>query len=116
MVTIEKHGILLGPTEREFENNGVFNPGIYQEGNTVHILYRAVQDGNFSTIGYAKTDGPLKIVERHEQPLIVRTLDYEKHGAEDPRIVKIEEKRCSLDELSMRLTEHVWIEHAYVLV
>jgi len=32
------------------------------------------------------------------------------------RIVKIEEKRCSLDELGTRLTEHVWIEHAYVLV
>ena len=89
MKAIEKHGIVLGPTEREFENNGVCNPGIYQEGNTVHILYRAVQDGNFSTIGYAKTDGPLTIVERHEQPLITRELDYEKQGVEDARVVKI---------------------------
>ena len=91
MVTIEKHGILLAPTENEFENNGVFNPGIYQEGNTVHILYRAVQDGNFSTIGYAKTDGPLKLIERHEKPLITMDFEYENHGVEDPRVIKIED-------------------------
>ena len=91
MKAIEKHGILLAPTEREFENNGVFNPGILQEGNTVHILYRAVQDGNLSTIGYAKTDGPLTIVERHQQPLITRELDYEKQGVEDPRVIKMDD-------------------------
>ena len=78
MITVEKYGVILSPTEREFENNGVLNPGIYQEGNTIHILYRAVQSGNFSTIGYAKTDGPLKIIERKEQPLIIRDFDYEK--------------------------------------
>ena len=91
MSTIEKHGIILAPTKREFENNGVFNPGIYQDGNTVHILYRAVQNGNLSTIGYANTDGPLKLKERNEQPLIKREFDYEKHGVEDPRITKIED-------------------------
>jgi len=91
MITVEKHGIILSPTNREFENNGVLNPGIYQEGNTVHILYRAVQKGNLSTIGYAKTEGPFKITERLEYPLIIRDFDYEKHGVEDPRIVKIED-------------------------
>lgn len=89
MINIEKYGIFLSPTEREFENNGVFNPGVYQDGNNLHIFYRAVQDGNLSTIGYAKTDGPLKIVVRHKQPLITRDFEYEKHGIEDPRIVKI---------------------------
>ncbi|PWA05050.1 glycoside hydrolase family 130 protein [Flavobacterium psychrotolerans] len=91
MITIEKHGIILSPTEKEFENNGVLNPGIFQEGNTIHILYRAVQEGNLSTIGYAKTDGPLKIVERYKHPLITRDFDYESHGVEDARIVKIED-------------------------
>jgi len=91
MVTIEKLGILLSPTEFNFENSGVFNAGIYQEDNILHILYRAVEHGNFSTIGYAKTEGPLSITERNEQPLILREFDYEKHGVEDPRIVKIED-------------------------
>ncbi len=91
MVTVEKLGIILSPTQREFENNGVLNPGIYQEGNTIHILYRAVQNGNISTIGYAKTDGPFNIVERREFPLINREFDYESRGVEDARIVKIED-------------------------
>jgi len=90
MITVEKHGIILSPTDREFENNGVLNPGVYQEGNTVHILYRAVQEGNWSTIGYAKTDGPINIIERLEHPLITREFDYESRGIEDPRIVKID--------------------------
>ncbi|GAA4941177.1 glycosidase [Algibacter agarivorans] len=91
MKGLEKYGILLSPTENEFENDGVFNPGIYQDGDTVHILYRAVQHGNFSTIGYAKTDGPYKIKERYNYPLITRDLDYEKHGVEDARITKIDD-------------------------
>ena len=90
MITVEKHGIILSPTDREFENNGVLNPGIYQDGNTIHILYRAVQEGNLSTIGYAKSEGPFKIIERLDRPLITRDFDYEKRGIEDPRIVKID--------------------------
>lgn len=91
MVTIEKLGIIMGPTDKPFENNGVFNPGIYQEGNTIHVLYRAVEHGNYSTVGYAKLEGPTKVVERQEQPVIRRDFEYEKHGIEDPRIVKIED-------------------------
>jgi predicted GH43/DUF377 family glycosyl hydrolase len=91
MITIEKLGIILSPTDLEFENLGVLNPGIYQDGNTVHILYRAVQEGNLSTIGYAKTEGPIKIISRMKKPLIKREFDYEKQGVEDPRIVKIED-------------------------
>jgi beta-1,2-mannobiose phosphorylase / 1,2-beta-oligomannan phosphorylase len=91
MVIIKKYGIILSPTEKEFENNGVFNPGIYQEGNTVHIFYRAVREGNFSTIGYAKTEGPLEIIERLKNPIINCDFDYEKQGVEDARIVKIED-------------------------
>jgi len=91
MVTIEKLGIILSPTDHQFENSGVFNPGIYQEGNTIHVLYRAVESGNYSTIGYAKLDGPVKVVERNEKPLITREFDYEKHGVEDARLVKIED-------------------------
>lgn len=91
MIPVEKYGIILSPTENEFENTGVFNPGVYQDGNTVHIYYRAVQKGNFSTIGYAKTDGPTKIIERYTQPLIKRDFEYEQHGVEDARIVKIDD-------------------------
>jgi len=91
MVTIKKEGIILKETELEFENEGVLNPAILQEGNTVHIFYCAVRKGNFSTIGYAKLDGPLKVVERKKEPLLVPNTDDEIHGIEDPRIVKIDD-------------------------
>lgn len=91
MITIEKLGVILSPTNLEFENSGVINPAIYQDGNTVHILYRAVQERNLSTIGYAKMDGPTTVVERMEKPLISREFDYESQGIEDPRVVKIED-------------------------
>lgn len=91
MITVEKHGIILSPTDKDFENNGVLNPSIYQMGNKLHIFYRAVEEGNFSTIGYASAEGPLNIVDRHQQPLIHRDFEYEKHGVEDPRITKIDD-------------------------
>ena len=91
MIKVEKHGIILNPTQKEFERKGVFNPGIYQEGDTVHILYRALQEGDFSSIGYAKTKGPLKVVERRDQPIIDAEFDYEKEGVRDARVVKIED-------------------------
>lgn len=91
MIPVEKLGIILSPTANEFENNGVFNPGVFQEGNTLHVLYRAVQNGNISSIGYAKLEGPLKVIERMELPLIERDYDYESQGVEDPRIIKIDD-------------------------
>jgi predicted GH43/DUF377 family glycosyl hydrolase len=90
MVTVKKHGRILSPTENAFENNGALNPGVFQDGDDVHILYRAVEDGNHSTIGYARTKGPLEIVERHDRPLITRQLPEECQGVEDARVVKIE--------------------------
>jgi len=90
MISVKKEGIILSKTDLEFENEGVLNPGIFQEGNTVHMFYRAVRKGNYSTIGYAKLDGPLNVVERHTEPLLTPSTDDEVHGIEDPRIVKID--------------------------
>lgn len=90
MVTIKNEGIILSETELDFENDGVLNPAIIQEGTTVHMFYRAVRRGNYSTIGYAKLEGPLNVVERKKEPLIIPTTEDEIHGVEDPRIVKID--------------------------
>jgi beta-1,2-mannobiose phosphorylase / 1,2-beta-oligomannan phosphorylase len=90
MITIKKEGIILSETELDFENDGVLNPAIMQEGNSVHVLYRAVRRGNYSTIGYAKLEGPLKVVARNKEPLLIPSTEDEMHGIEDPRIVKID--------------------------
>lgn len=91
MINIKKEGIVLSKTDLPFEDEAVLNPAIYQDGNTVHMLYRAVRKGNYSTIGYCKFDGPLNLVERNKEPLLVPMFDYEAHGIEDPRLVKIDE-------------------------
>ncbi len=87
MVEIKREGIILKATELEFENRAVLNPTCIQQGDTVHRFYRAVKEGNYSSIGYCKLDGPLSVVERSEEPVIIPEFDYEKHGIEDPRIV-----------------------------
>jgi hypothetical protein len=37
MITVKARGYSK-PHHLDFENNGVINPGIYQDGDTVHIL------------------------------------------------------------------------------
>ncbi len=91
MVTVKKEGIILQKTNNEFENEGVLNPAVIREGNNVHLYYRAVRTGNYSTIGYCRLNGPLKVAERYDKPLLSPAFDYESHGMEDPRIVKIDD-------------------------
>jgi beta-1,2-mannobiose phosphorylase / 1,2-beta-oligomannan phosphorylase len=91
MIEVKKEGILLEKTNLEFENDGVLNPAVIRDGDCVHIFYRAVKKGNYSTIGYCRLDGPLTVVERWDKPVIVPEFEYESHGVEDARIVRIED-------------------------
>ena len=91
MITVRKEGILLAPTGLEFENEGVLNPAIIREGDCVHIFYRAVRHGNYSSIGYCRLDGPLTLAERWTKPFMIPEFEYESQGVEDARIVKIDD-------------------------
>jgi len=91
MINVKKEGILLSKTEFEFENEAVLNPAAYREGDNVHIFYRAVREGNHSSIGYCKLDGPLTIAERWDKPFMIPEFDYESQGVEDARISKIDD-------------------------
>lgn len=91
MVRVKKHGVILEKTGQGFENESVFNPGVIKEGGQIHVLYRAVRNGNFSSIGYCNMTDPETIHTRLAHPIIIPEHDYEKHGVEDPRIVKIED-------------------------
>ena len=91
MITVKKEGILLKKTDLGFENEGVLNPAVIREGNIVHIFYRAVRIGNYSTIGHCQLEGPLIIKERSNTPVLIPHFDYESQGVEDPRIVKIDD-------------------------
>jgi predicted GH43/DUF377 family glycosyl hydrolase len=90
MTYVKKEGIILTQTQFEFENEGVLNPAVIREGDSVHLFYRAVRQGNFSTIGYCRLDGPLTVAERWNKPFMEPEFEYESHGVEDARIVKID--------------------------
>ena len=88
---VVKHGIILHKTDLRFENAGVLNPAVIREGNDVHMFYRAVRQGNYSTIGYCRLDGPLTVAERYDMPVVFAQTKEEAHGVEDPRITKIDD-------------------------
>jgi len=88
-IKVEKLGVILEPTKKPFEKKAVLNPGCYQEGEFVHLFYRAIDQDNRSSIGYAKLKGPTEVVQRLPKSLISRAYRYESAGVEDPRIVKL---------------------------
>lgn len=91
MLNVIKNGVLLEKTELGFENEGVLNPAVIQEGDIIHLYYRAVSKGNYSTIGYCRLKGPLTVEKRLDSPVLFPQFDYESKGMEDPRIVKIDD-------------------------
>ena len=91
MLDVKKEGILLRKTELGFENEGVLNPAAIREGDIVHLFYRAVSRGNYSSIGYCTMKDAKTVEKRYDVPVLFPQLDYESHGIEDPRIVKIDD-------------------------
>lgn len=93
MVKLERvKEVILAPiAEHSWESRAVLNPGTIRDGDVIHMLYRAVEGENFSTLGYAKLDRNGKVLERRPEPVIQRELDQEKQGCEDARIVKFDD-------------------------
>jgi len=89
MIEVKKEGILLKKTILDFESEGVLNPAVIREDDCTHLFYRAVGKGNYSSIGYCKLKGPLLVEERLDKPVLFPQFEYESHGMEDPRVVKI---------------------------
>ena len=90
MIELKKEGILLKKTSLGFENEGILNPAVIDDGGNLHLFYRAVAKGNYSSIGYCKLTHPLLVGERDDVPIIFPQCSYETHGVEDPRITKID--------------------------
>jgi predicted GH43/DUF377 family glycosyl hydrolase len=87
---IKKEGVLLEKTTLGFENRGVMNPAVIQIGDVIHLFYRAVKEGNFSSIGYAKLSSPMEVELRADVPVLFSQHPYESQGLEDPRISQID--------------------------
>jgi predicted GH43/DUF377 family glycosyl hydrolase len=91
MIAVKKEGAVLQQAGFEFEDDSVLNPAAIRDGHLIHLFYRAVHKGNYSSIGYCQLDAPLNVSMRLDTPLLSPEFDYEKHGMEDPRIVKIDD-------------------------
>jgi beta-1,2-mannobiose phosphorylase / 1,2-beta-oligomannan phosphorylase len=91
MLKVVREGVILDKTKNNFENEGVLNPAAIRIDDEVHLFYRAVSKGNYSSIGYCKLDGAKKIIQRDKFPLLFPQVAYESHGIEDPRITKIDD-------------------------
>ncbi len=91
MLSVNKEGILLKKTSLGFEIDGVLNPALIKDNDSIHLFYRAVAKHNYSSIGYCKLITPLIVGHRLDTPILFPQFEYEMHGVEDPRITKIEE-------------------------
>jgi beta-1,2-mannobiose phosphorylase / 1,2-beta-oligomannan phosphorylase len=91
MIEVQKHGVLLRKTELGFENEGVLNPAVIRYGGHIHMFYRAVSKGNYSSIGYCNFTSPLVLDQRFEHPILFPQDEIESHGIEDPRISMIDD-------------------------
>jgi predicted GH43/DUF377 family glycosyl hydrolase len=92
MIKVKKHGAIISPTSRAFEERAVLNPGILQEGRKVHLVYRAISKDHMSSLGYACLNGPTRVSERWREPFMEAKAKYESHGMEDPRITAINDQ------------------------
>lgn len=91
MLKVTKHGVILDKTDFGFENEGVLNPAaIRDDTDGVHLFYRAVSKGNYSSIGYCHLSGPLTVGERADTPVLFPQSGLESHGIEDPRLTRID--------------------------
>ncbi len=90
MLKVKKEGIIIKSNNNGFEIAGVLNPAVIAHQLKIHMFYRAVASGNYSSIGYCRLKGPLEVEEKGDKPVIFPQFDYEIHGVEDPRIVQVD--------------------------
>jgi predicted GH43/DUF377 family glycosyl hydrolase len=69
-----------------WESIATFNPGAVRNDGITHILYRAVDERNISSLGYAATIDGETIVDRSTEPVLSPAGPWEEWGCEDPRI------------------------------
>ena len=96
---------ILAPSRNYWESKAPFNPSAVVHNNKVHIVYRAIGEGDVSMLGYATSADGLHIDERFDRPCYVVSnqkltshVEYKipyssgggwNGGCEDPRMVII---------------------------
>ena len=86
-----KEPILSPISEHTWESAGVSNAAAIDLDGSVHLMYRAVDSNNNSTLGYARLKDGLHVDERLDVPVYKPREDFESHGTEDPRLTILED-------------------------
>ncbi|MCK4260151.1 MAG: hypothetical protein KAX49_14330 [Halanaerobiales bacterium] len=89
--------VLTAKKEHEWEAAAVFNCATIHDNGLVHMIYRAAdiapngKEGEYiNRLGYAVSKDGINF-NRLEQPIFENATGQEARGAEDPRIVKMED-------------------------
>ncbi len=107
----EKNPVIEPRSHNSWESKATFNPAAMRARGRVHILYRAIGDGDMSVLGYASSLDGLHFDERHDAPAYAppgiikdvaertasNSIVYASGGggwggAEDPRLVAIDDR------------------------
>jgi len=93
LTRVKSNPILIPDESNWWESKAVFNCSVLNDGNTIHMLYRAVGDYEdyVSRIGYATSTDGLSFTRRKEVA-ISPVLDCEMYGMEDPRLTSIDDQ------------------------
>ncbi len=86
LVRSSKNPVIEPRPQIAWEVGGTFNPGAAKNGEVIHILYRAVNEHNISSLGHATTADGETIVDRSPGPVLAPVGSWEVLGCEDPRI------------------------------
>ncbi len=90
-LTRSKKNPILSPTNREWEDKLVFNPGVLQLGNKIHLIYRAHGEDRIARLGYARLKNIDEVEERLPYPVFSPGEWFEPDGVEDARLMAIED-------------------------
>ncbi len=80
---------IMRPQGDGWESASVYNPAAIVKDGRVVLLYRAHADDIVSHVGLASSEDGIRF-ERHPEPVLSPTEDYERYGAEDPRVSEID--------------------------
>ncbi len=73
-----------------WESWSVSNAAAIDIDGSVHLLYRATNENNYSQLGYARLDDAMNVDMRIAEPVYGPRIPEESHGTEDPRLTLID--------------------------
>lgn len=92
MARFKGNPILKPIPENSWESRYVFNPAMFELGDRIHYVYRAMGNDMVSRLGYASSKDGYRINERLSYPIFFPVNSLEKRGCEDPRITVFDDK------------------------